>query len=127
MRTLADYLAGSYAWVALLEGNERYERIFRRKQLVTTAMNVLEVYSTLLRRIPRSEAKEMAAALLAYVTPVPPETALAAGEFRQFMRNRRLDCSYIDAWGYASARALGRKFLTGDPAFRSIEDVEYVR
>jgi len=124
---LADFFADSYALVALLEGNERYVRIFRRKVIVTSSLNLLEVYSTLLRRFDHDESRELTAGITSMIVPVPPETAYAAGEFRQAMRSQRRDCSYIDAWGYASARHLGIPFLTGDPAFRHVEQVEFVR
>jgi predicted nucleic acid-binding protein len=124
---LADLFADSYALVALLEGNERYVRIFRRKSVATSALNLLEVYSTLLRRLDRTEAKELAGGIVSMVVPVPVEVAFSAGEFRQVMRSRKRDCSYIDAWGYAAAQLLGVPFLTGDPAFRQIEGVEFVR
>jgi len=124
---LADFFADSYALVALLEGNERYVRIFRRKAIVTSTLNLLEVYSTLLRRFDRDESRELTAGVTSMIVPVPPEIAYAAGEFRQSMRSQRRDCSYIDAWGYASARHLGIPFLTGDPAFRHVEKVEFVR
>jgi predicted nucleic acid-binding protein len=127
VRTLADYFADSYAFVAHLEGNERYNRIFRTKILVTTALNVLEIYSTLLRRIDSREAKQLASAFLRCVVPVPEESVLVAGEFRRAMRSRRRDCSYIDSWGYAAAKHLKIPFLTGDPAFRGIENVSFVR
>lgn len=124
---MADFFADSYALVALLEGNERYVRIFRRKVIVTSSLNLLEVYSTLLRRFDRDESRELTAGITSMIVPVPPETAYPAGEFRQAMRSQRRDCSYIDAWGYASARHLGIPFLTGDPAFRHVEQVEFVR
>jgi predicted nucleic acid-binding protein len=124
---LVDFLADSYALVALLEGKERYVRIFRRKILATTALNVLEVYATLLRRFDHAQAREKSAAFLPLAVPVPAETVLRAGDFRHRMRSMKRDCSYIDAWGYASARHLGVPFLTGDPAFRGIEQVEFVR
>lgn len=124
---MADLLADSYAFVSLFEGNERYLRIFRHRSVLTTAFNVLEVYSTLLRRIERREARTHALALIRLVSEVPSDVAVRAGEFRQSMRERRRDCSYVDAWGYASARALGCRFLTGDPAFKGLENVEFVR
>jgi len=127
VKSLADLFADSYALVALLEGNERYVRIFRRKVIVTSSLNLLEVYSTLLRRFDRDESRELTAGITSMIAPVPSEVAYAAGEFRQFMRSQRRDCSYIDAWGYASARHFGIPFLTGDPAFRNVEMVEFVR
>lgn len=124
---MADYLADSYALVAFLEGNDRYVRLFRRKALATTALNVLEVYATLLRRMSAAEAREIGSALLPLTISVAPEVALAAGEFRHRMRSAHKVCSYIDAWGYAAATELGIPFLTGDPAFRGLENVEFVR
>ncbi|MFZ1024227.1 MAG: PIN domain-containing protein [Thermoplasmata archaeon] len=124
---MTDLFADSYALVALLAGNERYSRIFRRKSLATSALNVLEVYATLLRRLDRREARELSSGFLPIAVPIPPDVALAAGEFRHLMRSQKRDCSYIDAWGYASARHLQVPFLTGDPAFRTVDHVEFVR
>ncbi len=124
---MVDLFADSYALVAVLEGNERYVRIFRRKDVVTSSLNLLEVYATLLRRIDPVESRELASGILAMIVPVPPEVAFIAGEFRQSMRSHRKDCSYIDAWGYAAAGNLGVPFLTGDPAFRGVEGVQFVR
>ena len=124
---MADLFADSYAIVALFEGNERYVRIFRRGRVVTSAFNVLEVYATLLRRLAPAEAEEKARAILEIVRDISPEVALDAAQFRQEMRRRRRDCSYVDAWGYAAARSLGLPFLTGDPAFKGIPGVEFVR
>jgi predicted nucleic acid-binding protein len=124
---LTDLFADSYALVAVLEGNERYVRIFRRKAIATSALNLLEVYSTLLPRLDREEAKELVGGIVSMVVPVPTEVAFPAGEFRQVMRSQKRDCSYIDAWGYAAAQHFGVPFLTGDPAFRQVEGVEFVR
>ena len=124
---MADLFADSYAIVALFEGNERYVGIFRRGRVVTSAFNVLEVYATLLRRLAPAEAEEKARAILEIVRDIPPEVALDAAQFRHEMRRRKRDCSYVDAWGYAAARSLGLPFLTGDPAFKGIPGVEFVR
>ena len=124
---MVDLFADSYAIVALYEGNERYVRIFRRARVVTSAFNVLEVYATLLRRLAPAEAEEKARAILEIVREISPEVALDAAAFRQGMRLRKRDCSYVDAWGYAAARSLGLPFLTGDPSFKGVPGVEFVR
>ena len=123
---MTDLFADSYAIVAYLEGDERYVRIFERRSLVTSALNVLEVYATLLLGIDVVEARKIAMSLLALVVPVPAEVALSAAEFRHAMRARKRNCSYVDAWGYAAAGHLRARFLTGDTAFRGIENVEFV-
>ena len=124
---MPDIFADSYALVALLEGNERYVRVFQRKDVVTSALNLLEVYATLLRRLDRAECRELTAGIVSLVVAVPPEVAFAAAEFRQSMRSQKRDCSYIDAWGYTAAQHLRVPFLTGDPSFRHVEGVEFVR
>jgi len=124
---LPDLFADSYALVAFLEGNERYLRIFRRNSIATSSLNLLEVYATLLRRLDRAESRELTAGIVSMIVPIPPEVAFAAGEFRLMMRSQERDCSYIDAWGYAAAQHLGIPFLTGDPSFRGVENVEFVR
>jgi predicted nucleic acid-binding protein len=124
---LPDYFADSYALVAYLEGNPRYSRIFSRRVLCTSALNLLELYATLLRRIDAQEARSLSVPFLPLVIDVPAEVALNAAEFRQSMRSNKRDCSYIDAWGYAAAAELGVPFLTGDPSFKSLENVEFVR
>jgi len=124
---LTELLADSYAFFALWEGNDRYVRIFRQKKVVTTALNVLEVYATLLRRLGPQVATPNARACAALVVQVPSEAAFTAGEFKQKMRAERKDCSYIDAWGYGASRTLGLEFLTGDPTFKGVEGVRFVR
>lgn len=120
-------LADSYAYLALIEGNERYRRIFQRGGILTTALNVVEVYGALLRRMDQAEALAFSTALLSSIVDVPPETALRAAEFRRRMISDKRQCSHIDAWGYCAAAALGMKFLTGDPVFKGLENVEFVR
>jgi PIN domain nuclease of toxin-antitoxin system len=123
---LAEVYADSYAMVAMLEGNRRYAQIFGRREVVTSSINVLEVYATLLRRIEPSEARGIATSLLSLVVPLPSELALSAAEFRHSMRARKRDCSYVDAWGYAAALHLRVPFLTGDPAFRNVDNVDFI-
>ncbi len=43
------------------------------------------------------------------------------------LRKRRLDLSYADALGYAVSLRLRLKFLTGDDAFKNLDNVEFVR
>ena len=124
---MPSLFADTYAFIALLEGNERYARIFGRGGLVTSAMNVQEVYTILLQRLDEEPATAFARSILGTVVDIPPEVALEAARFKGRMATERRDCSHIDAWGYASAKVLKRKFLTGDTAFRGLRNVEFVR
>ena len=63
---------------------------------------------------------------------MPAEVALAAATTRLAINGRLLAAgsekraSYIDSWGYEAARALGLPFLTGDPVFKGLPNVEFV-
>ena len=43
------------------------------------------------------------------------------------MKSKRVGLSYADALGYAIAERLRMKYLTGDDAFRSLPNVEFVK
>ena len=124
---MAELLADSYAFIAHFEGNPRYVRIFSTARILTTAMNVVEIHSTLLRRLDPEKARQFSGLVLAKVVDVPLEVALRAAEFKRKMALQKLNCSHIDAWGYCAAAALGMKFLTGDPVFKGLDNVEFVR
>ncbi len=124
---MVELLADTYALFGLLEGNPRYRALFAHENVVTTALNVVEVYAVLLRRVEKEKAREFADSCLALAVDVPGGVALPAGEFRAQRAAAKKNCSHIDAWGYAAARALGRKFLTGDEAFRGLSNVMFVK
>lgn len=124
---MADFLADSYAFIELFGGNPRYREVFRSNAIATTAMNVVEVYAALLRRIDRIDALTHARSMLPVVVDVPRETALRAAEFRTEMVRKKRNCSHVDAWGYAASEVLGRRFLTGDEGFRGLPNVEFVK
>jgi hypothetical protein len=44
----------------------------------------------------------------------------------ELRRKKRLDLSYADALGYFLSLKHGIKFLTGDPEFKNLENVEFV-
>lgn len=124
---MADLLADSYAFIELFGGNPRYAEVFRSHAISTTALNVMEVYAALLRRIDRAEALTHARSMLPAIVEVPREAALRAAEFRTEMREKKRNCSHVDAWGYVAAAATRRRFLTGNESFRGLPNVEFVK
>ncbi|MBI4210359.1 MAG: hypothetical protein HY544_02525 [Candidatus Diapherotrites archaeon] len=57
--------------------------------------------------------------------PINESVIIEANGFRK--ENKRLKMPYIDCLGYAIARSRGIKFLTGDNAFKGLENVEFVK
>lgn len=124
---MADLFADSYAFFARAEGNPRYIRLFEHRTVLTSALNVLEVYSVMLQRLERSAALRHARACASYVAPIPDDVAFEAAEFKRRMLAEHRSCSTVDAWGYAAARRLGCQFLTGDEPFKGLPDVAFLR
>ncbi len=131
---MTRYLADTYAFIEALEGNPRYARIVRGGKVATTALNVAELHYALLRNgLGEPEAQRISRAALGLVAEVPADVAIAAGSTRMAVNThlRRAGSaarlSHVDAWGYEAARALGLRFLTGDPVFRGMPGVEFVR
>lgn len=130
---MTKYLADTFAFIEAFAGNPRYGRIMKAGNVITTALNVLELHYSLLRQgITLEEAERLSRAALMVVVDVPAEVALAAARTRLVMNSRlrkagsALRASYIDAWGYEAARALALRFLTGDHVFKGMPGVEFV-
>ena len=130
---MTKYLADTYAFIEAFTGNPRYARILRTGQVVTTALNVLELHYSLLRReVPELEAESLSRATLRLTVDISSDVALAAARTRFDINERcrkarsKERASYVDAWGYEAARSLGLSFLTGDPVFKGMPAVAFV-
>jgi predicted nucleic acid-binding protein len=124
---LPDVLADTYALFAAVDGARAYRRYFLRSSVATTALNVVEFAFGLLRRGQAAKLGELLPPFLDLV--VEPGRAVVE-EAARFKRDRLLagaNCSYVDAWGYATSRSLGVPFLTGDEDFRGVPGVRFVK
>ena len=124
---MPDLFADSYAFFARAEGNPRYLRLFQHRSVVTSALNLVEVYGVMLRRLEPELARRHAHACARYLTAIPDDVAFEAAQFKRRMEADRRNCSTVDAWGYSAAQRLGCPFLTGDIPFKGLPNVEFVR
>lgn len=126
---MADFFADTYAIFAYAQDAKRYRPYFEDHKLVTTSLNLLEFAHGLLRGAAMQPAQ--VEALLAPLRPLTVEpdrsVVVPAAEFKRAMLRSGAHCSYVDAWGYATARWLGMPFLTGDEDFRKVPHVEFVK
>lgn len=97
---------------------------YKAAPIFTHQGNVYEYIAARLRAVTepkvRDEVRRMAPNLLEAAT----DDLFAAAAFRQDHADRRV--SYVDALGWVLARKNGMRFLTGDRAFKGIENVEFV-
>ena len=86
--------------------------------------NLVEIYYYALREWPE-KADSIFLSFRKAVVEVDDETLKAAVKFRKSMNKRQL--SYADCIGYIYAKRYGMKFLTGDPEFEHLDNVEFVQ
>ncbi len=105
-----------------MRGNPRYRR-YLASELRTSLWNLVELYLAILRDRGEAEARRQFARFRGISVEPEDEWLFEA----MALKARRPKLSYADAVGYTSARRLGARFLTGDEAFRRLEDVEFCR
>ena len=118
------YFLDTYALIEIVKKNKNYEP-YKKGNLITTKLNLMEFHYFLLRTVGKSEADVKYNRLLSLTTEISDETIKKANEFKLFHKKRKL--SYIDCLGYIIARISGSKFLTGDNQFKDLQNVEFVK
>jgi hypothetical protein len=94
----------------------------------TIWLNLMEVYYALLRDGgPPEKAREVVAAFEPHQIDFSFEDVVRAMEMRVGWPRRRARISYVDAVNYHLATHRKMIFLTGDPAFRGLPHVAFIR
>ena len=107
----------------VFRGSPRY-RAYAGVDPVTTLFHLYELYYVMRRDLPASTVLPYFERLQPFCVPVEFRWLVEAAEFRL---STRRGLSYADCLGYVAAQSLGLRFLTGDTAFRDLENVEFVR
>jgi len=115
----------TYALYAIAAGQQDYARYAKGFRMVTTIMNLYELYYTLCKEGERELAEAYFLRLQSCCAPIEPETIRSAAAFR--LKNTKLKLSYIDCLGYATAQEQRIPFLTGDQAFHAMAGVKFVK
>ncbi|HAB54132.1 MAG TPA: PIN domain nuclease [Ignavibacteriales bacterium] len=122
---ITSYFFDTYAFCEIIVGNPNYQKYVNKLGIITTRLNLMELYYGLLRECDRKTADKYYDSLIKYVINIDDETIKQAMVFRYLNKNKKL--SYVDCIGYILAKKMGLKFLTGDKEFESMENVEFVK
>ena len=122
---MTEYFYDSYAIIEYLRGNKRYQRYFKEPSGVTTRLNLMEVYYSLLDK-PDYADEIYSSFLSVAIYPTDSEIKLAMKK-RKELKNKGLNISYADAIGYLISFERNLKFLTGDKEFQKLKNVEFVK
>ena len=115
----------TYALFEIIKGNENYKKYTQKIAIVTTKLNLMELYYGLLLKYNKTIADICYDKFVKYVIEIDDITIKEAMLFRKLNKERKL--SYIDCIGYMMAKKNDIRFLTGDKEFEGMENVEFVR
>ena len=125
MEQIALYFLDTYAMHEIIAGNPSYEKYATGISVITTRLNLMELYYTLLARYGEKEADENYSLFLPYSVEVGDDVIKAAMHYKLEHKERKL--SYVDCIGYSLAKQRNARFLTGDREFKDVLGVEYVK
>lgn len=118
------YLLDTYALIEIAEGNPKYQR-YVDSDATTLKDNLAELYYFLLKKYDEKTADFFLDKFSGIVVELPISIIARAMIFKyKYIKTR---FSYIDCLGYIYALENKRFFLTGDRAFKDMENVELVR
>lgn len=115
----------TYALHAIGNGSINYAVYARDVRIVTSYMNLYEMYHIFCKNGRQEFADAFFDELIGSAVQPEPETLKVASRFRILHAKRKL--SYIDCLGYVIAKEMSVPFLTGDEGFKGLPNVKFVK
>jgi len=119
-----SFFFDSYAFFEILGGNKNYDK-YKEAEIVTTKLNLFELYIGILREKGESEAKEILDLYYPFAIEFDKEVIEEAAKLKNKLNKRNI--SMTDCIGYMAAKKLGIRFLTGDKEFENLDNVDFVK
>ena len=118
------FFCDTYALIEIIKGNKNYNG-YTGFMLVTSELNLMELYYSLLRDFGTSIAKNYFKEWEASAVRIPKSIIQSAMNLKHIYNKEKL--SYVDCMGYTYALANNMPFLTGDEKFEKKTGVEFVK
>jgi len=115
----------TYTIVAIDTNHPGYRKYVLDADVATTIFNLFETYFVYLKKFGKKEADEIYEIVRGMVVPIDDFIIKEAMEFK--LANLKKRFSFADCIGYVTALKLNAKFVTGDYAFKELENVEFVK
>jgi predicted nucleic acid-binding protein len=133
---MTSYVIDTYAWVEYLIGSEqgrRAKEFIEGKDASTPSVVLAELSRWYLREVEegrRSDAEMREhlgfVASATSIVPLDGKLAREAGETDFVMKKRAKGWPLADSMIYAAAKARGALVVSGDPHFKSLDNVEFI-
>ena len=122
---MLSFFFDTYAFYEIIVGNPNYTLFTKDIKIITTQLNLMELYYQLLALYNKEDAMNIFYRYEEFIVPISNSTIIEAMDFRK--QNYKKKSSYADCVGYATARIMNVKFLTGDNQFKNFDNVEFVK
>lgn len=122
---IKTFFFDTYALYEIAIGNKNYNPYTKNVAVVTTRLNLMELFYGLLTKYNKNIADKSYDYFLKYCINISDGIIKNAALFRA--ANAKKGLSYVDCIGYILAMELNIKFLTGDDAFRNMSNVEFIK
>ena len=120
------YFFDTYALIEILAKNPKYGNyVIAPIEAGTTIFNIMELHFYYLKNFGSEEAEIMYNLASPLLISTDDDIIKDANKFR--LANLKKRFSFTDCIGYVAALKLNLKFVTGDYAFKDLENVEFVR
>ena len=124
MMNIKVFFCDTYALIEIIKGNKNYD-IYTNFILITSELNLMELYYSLLRDYGKSSAEKYFKEWEVSAIRIPTSLIRTAMELKYLHNKEKL--SYIDCMGYIYAMENEVLFLTGDSKFKNKKGVEFAQ
>ncbi len=122
---MLSFFFDTYAFYEIIVGNPNYKPFTEDVKIITTQLNLMELYYQLLALYNKKKAIDFFKRYEEFVVTISNEIIIEAMDFRK--QHYKQDLSYVDCIGYVIAKKMDIPFLTGDKQFEEMENVRFVK
>ena len=122
---MLSFFFDAYAFYEIVVGNPNYLPFTKDIKIVTTQLNLMELYYQLLALYDKQQAVGFFKRYQEFTVPIINELLIEAMDFRK--QHYKHNLSYVDCIGYTIARKMKILFLTGDIQFEYMDNVKFVK
>ena len=128
-KRLTEYFFDTYALQEIEEGSENYAAYSGELGIVTTKLNLMELYHNYFKLKGKDTAELSFEHFKDFCLDINDDIFKEAAVMRVQLKkeSKSSNVSYVDCIGYVIAKKLKIKFLTGDREFETLENVEFVK
>jgi len=120
------YFLDTCAMLGYLKGEKGFDKIVEGGAFVVSRFQLMELYYITLKEADEALAEKYYEAFSRYEGEIEERTLKNAMKARLWLQKKGMNISYVDAIGYQYANEKDLLFVTSDPSFRKLENVEFV-